>query len=62
MQEYILLDQKQHHIIQHTKTETGQWLLTEYRGEESSLSLKAIQFDLGLSDIYEGVDFDDSEE
>jgi Uma2 family endonuclease len=62
MQEYILLDQKQHHVIQHTKTETGQWLLTEYRGEESSLSLKAIEFELGLADIYEGVDFDHPEE
>lgn len=61
MQEYILLDQKQHHVIQHTKTETGQWLLTEYKGKDATLSLKAVEFELSLADLYEGVDFDDSE-
>jgi Uma2 family endonuclease len=62
MQEYILLDQKQYHLIQHTKTATGQWLLTEYRGKSASLSLEAIEFHLSLAELYEGVDFDNSEE
>jgi Uma2 family endonuclease len=62
MQEYILLDQKQHHVIQHTKTETGQWLLTEYRGKEATLSFKVIELELSLTNLYEGVDFDSSEE
>jgi Uma2 family endonuclease len=62
MQEYLLLDQKQHRVIQYTKTETGQWLLTEYRGEDATLSVKAIEFELPITDLYEGVDFDLPEE
>ena len=51
MREYILLDQKQHHVIQHTKTEVGQWLLTEYRGKDVALSLKVNDIKMGLADL-----------
>jgi Uma2 family endonuclease len=62
MQEYILVDQKQFHVIQHVKIETGQWLLSEYKGEEAVLQLKAIDFTINLTDLYEGVDFSNTEE
>jgi Uma2 family endonuclease len=62
MQEYILIDQKQFHVIQHVKIETGQWLLSEYKGEEAVLQLKAIDFTINLVDLYEGVDFSNTEE
>jgi Uma2 family endonuclease len=29
MKEYILIDQKQFYVMQHTKTDEGKWLLTE---------------------------------
>jgi Uma2 family endonuclease len=61
MQEYILIDQKQFHVIQHCKIETGQWLLSEYHGEEAVLTLKAIDFTISLSDLYSGIDFNDTE-
>jgi Uma2 family endonuclease len=61
MKEYILIDQKQFHVIQHTKTETGQWLLSEYKGEEAVLTFKTIDFTITLSDLYEGVDFSNLE-
>lgn len=62
MREYILISQKRHHVIQHTKTETGQWLLTEYKSEEAVLKLAAIAFQIALAELYEGVDFDNLEE
>ena len=61
LQEYILIDQQQYHAMQHTKTETGQWLLTEYWGAEAVLTLKALTFEIALTDLYEGVDFNNVE-
>jgi Uma2 family endonuclease len=60
--EYIVVDQRQHYVMQHTKTETGQWLLTEYRGIEATLVLQNLPIELPLADLYEGVDFDHSED
>ncbi len=56
LQEYLLVDQAQHHVIQHTKTETGQWLLTEYRGLSAALTFQAIDLTLPLTDLYDGID------
>jgi hypothetical protein len=36
-------------------------LLTEHRGETANLSLTAIAFDLGLAELYSGVEFDRSD-
>ncbi len=59
--EYVLIDQKQHHVIQYTQTETGQWLLTEYRGEDANLVVQSFPFEMSLADLYEGIDFENSE-
>ena len=59
MQEYILINQTQHHVMQYTKQETSQWLLTEHQGESAVLALGAIAFEIRLTDLYDGVDFDD---
>lgn len=61
MREYLLIDQTRHHVLQHTKIETGQWLLSEYWGEEAVLKLAAIAFEMPLTDLYAGVDFDQPE-
>ncbi|MGB3615199.1 MAG: Uma2 family endonuclease [Elainellaceae cyanobacterium] len=61
MQEYVLIDQGRCHVIQHSKTETGQWLLTEYWQEADVLRLQAIAFNIGLADLYDGIDFGASE-
>ncbi|MGK7887682.1 MAG: Uma2 family endonuclease, partial [Leptolyngbyaceae cyanobacterium] len=58
MQEYVLIDQRQYYVMHHRKTETGQWLLTEYRGPEAVLELQSVPFTIGLLDLYEGMDFD----
>ena len=61
MQEYILIDQKKFHIVQHTKTAEGKWLLSESEGEDAVLKLSAIEFQITAQDLYEGVDFSNTE-
>ena len=61
MQEYILIDQKKFHIVQYTKTPEGKWLLSESEGEDTVLKLSAIEFQISAQDLYEGVDFSNSE-
>lgn len=58
LKEYILIDQYTMQIEQFTKTESGQWLLSDYRGEDSKLSLKFIDFEITLADLYDKVNFD----
>ena len=60
--EYILIDQARYHVIQHTKTSEGQWLLTEQTSENGILELSTIDFKLNFSDIYEGVNFEENDE
>jgi len=62
MKEYILLDQKQSQVIQFVKNDQGKWILTEYETEDSVLRLNTIDFEMSFADIYEGVDFADTEE
>ena len=62
LKEYILIDQAQFHVIQHTKTTVGKWLLTEYESESAVLALEYIDFQIAFSDLYERVNFAESEE
>ncbi len=60
--EYILIAQTQPYIMQYTKTESGQWLLSEYTDDSAMLSLATIPFEISLADLYEGVDIQDLED
>ena len=55
--EYILISQNQYYVMQYNKTNEGKWLLTEYEGENSILSLISVNFDITFQEIYEGVTF-----
>jgi Uma2 family endonuclease len=48
--------------MQYTKTPDGKWLLTEYEFPEAILELSSIQFQISLNDIYEKVNFAETEE
>ena len=61
MKEYILIDQKHFYVMQHNKTEEGKWLLTEYETEDSLVELNTVDFEISLSEIYTGVNFEDTE-
>jgi Uma2 family endonuclease len=56
-QEYVLIEQYTMHVERFVKTETNQWLLSEYEGEETTFSLMSIPFEITLADIYDKVDF-----
>jgi Uma2 family endonuclease len=60
--EYILVDQYRHHVMQHTKTPEGKWLLTDHESEEAVLELTSIKFQIKLSEIYEAVNSEEGEE
>ena len=61
IQEYILISQKQQYIMQYSKTDAGKWLLSEYRIEDAAFKLASVDFELELSEIYTGVDWNEIE-
>lgn len=56
-QEYILINQSHYYVMQYNKTNEGKWLLTEYQGENSVLSLVSVNFEITFEELYEGVLF-----
>lgn len=58
LREYILIDQYRYYVEQFSKTEDDKWLLSEYQGDESVLSLSSVEFQISLSEIYENVEFE----
>jgi Uma2 family endonuclease len=54
--EYLLLDQTQLRVMQHVKTAEGKWLMTEYLGESAIVKLGAIDLEIPIGDLYDGVD------
>jgi Uma2 family endonuclease len=59
-QEYILISQDQYYVMQFNKTQEGKWLLSEYMGVNSILSLNSVEFQISFSELYENVIFDKS--
>ena len=60
MQEYILISQQRFHVMQYSKTEADKWLLSEYEAEDSVIKLDAVDLELELSEIYAGIDFNET--
>ncbi|EKQ70045.1 hypothetical protein OsccyDRAFT_0306 [Leptolyngbyaceae cyanobacterium JSC-12] len=61
-QEYVLIDQSQLHVMHYCKLEDGKWLLTEIEGDNAVLTLSSVEFEISFADLYEGVNFEQSEE
>jgi Uma2 family endonuclease len=55
-QEYILIDQYKLHVEQYSKTEARKWIFSEYDGEDATLSLTSVDFEIALADLYDKVD------
>lgn len=55
--EYLLIDQYRIHVEHFVKTDTNQWLLSEYDDPNITLSLGAFEFQIKIADIYENIDF-----
>jgi Uma2 family endonuclease len=60
--EYVLINQYKFNVQHFAKTADGKWLLTDYESADSVLALSAFEFQIQLSDIYEGVNFEMNEE
>lgn len=60
--EYVLIDQYKVNVKHFAKTSESQWLLTNYESTDAMLSLSALEFQIQLSEIYEGIKFENSEE
>ncbi len=60
--EYILIDQYNFRVEQFAKKSEGQWLFTEYEGENGILKLDSIEFQIPFNELYEGVEFAETEE
>ncbi|MEB3309769.1 MAG: Uma2 family endonuclease [Snowella sp.] len=56
--EYVLIDQNSYSIEQYVKQVSGQWLLTEYVGENAILALESVNFQISLQDLYKRVVFE----
>jgi len=57
-QEYVLIDQYSPQIEHYRKTDTNQWLFTEYLGLNSILTLAVGEITIPLADIYDRVTFE----
>ena len=55
-QEYLLVDQYSIHAEQYFKTDSHQWIFTEYNDAESSRALSSIPFEIRLADLDENVE------
>jgi Uma2 family endonuclease len=60
--EYILIDQYQYHVMHYVKTADGKWIFDEIEGEFAILSFETIDFQISLTDLYEQVNFAESDE
>jgi Uma2 family endonuclease len=59
--EYITIDQYRFKVEHFAKTSEGKWVLTEYDSADSVLALSSLDFQIPLRDIYERVNFEESE-
>ncbi len=57
-QEYVLIDQYSPQVEHYRKTDTNQWLFTEYQGLNSILTLGVGGMTIALADIYNQVTFE----
>ena len=57
-QEYLLIDQYRIHVEHHVKTAVNQWLFTEYDDPAVTLSLKFLDLQIQIADLYDNIDFE----
>ena len=62
LQEYILIDQYQYHIQKFTKNTDNNWVLSDIDNLENIVNLESLKLQISLQDLYDNVDFNDSDE
>lgn len=61
-QEYILIDQFKMQVEQYFKTGKNSWTFSEYYDVNETVSLNSVNFEVTLEDIYDKVEFENTEE
>lgn len=54
--EYLLVAQAGKQIEHYRRLETGQWLLTDYQGDEAKVPLPTLGIELSFAEIYDNVE------
>ena len=57
LKEYLLVSQTEYYLEYYRKTGENQWLLEEYKGQETILNLELINVSLSLQELYQKVNF-----
>ncbi len=60
-QEYLLIEQYTMKVEQYFKTGKNSWTFSEYYDANETLSLNSINFEITLEDIYDKVEFENTE-
>ncbi len=56
-QECLSIDQYQIHAEHYVKTAANQWLLSEYKDSDVTLTLSSVNVQLKIADLYENLEF-----
>ncbi|MCL1475716.1 Uma2 family endonuclease [Argonema antarcticum] len=59
LREYLLIDQYEYSVEQYVKNESEKWIFQEYESADANVSLVSLEVEMLMSDIYEGVTFED---
>lgn len=62
LKEYVMVDQYSFWVKQFAKNDRGQWVLTELTGEDATLKLASVAFEVRLADLYRRVNFEEDSE
>ncbi len=62
LREYVLISQDAKKIIRYTKQADGSWVLMDFIGDKTEITLISIDCKLTMDDIYDKVDFEETSE
>lgn len=62
LRDYLLIAQDHYHIEHYVRQANGQWLLTEANQLDQVIDLQSIECTLGLEDVYEKVEIEQSDD
>jgi Uma2 family endonuclease len=55
--EYLLVSQTAMQVEKFTKNDNNQWVLSEYAGKDAKITFDSFEFEIGLDELYDRVDF-----
>ena len=62
VREYVLISQNAKRVTRYTKQANGDWILSDFIGENTEIALSSIKCSLRMEDIYDKVDLEEEPE